>query len=286
MMKLWYSASEHAILDHSYVTPAQASTSCKLATYADTLFCVFLEQDTHRVQYLSKTADTAWTAPADVVDRLPARGTPSVFVFNERLHVVFNAVQGASVAIRATYDDTRHDFPTQRLGVSFRSTPAFVQFKAKLHMFYLLEDSDSIGYRSSPDAVQWSRPALVKHVNGIGAVSHVNPVAVVYQGLIHVVYKTLDGKFYLTRFDGDRAWTRSRVFIPVDYGHSPGVVVHNGLLHLLFADNAGAATHDLYHYCYDGNALSPVTLSSNLAATQSIGVGVLAGKLHAVYCGV
>lgn len=285
-MKLWYSASEHGILDHSLVTTAQSSTTCRVATYGNRLFCVYLAPDTHVVTFIGKTADTGWSAPVDVVDRLPARGTPTAFVFNDRLQVVFNAAQGESVSIRATYDNERNDFPTQRLGVPFKGTPSFVQLDATLHMFYVLEDSDNIVHRYSTDAVQWSRPALLKHANGSGVLSNLNPVAVVYQGLIHVFYKALDGNFYLTKFDGNTAWTRPRVFINDSYGHSPGAVVHNGMLNLVFSERADAAAYDLYHYRYDGNCLSPVTLSSNLAARESIGLGVLSGKLHAVYCGV
>ena len=63
-----------------------------------------------------------------------------------------------------------------------------------------------------------------------------------------------------------------------------GVTVHAGLLKLAFTRSiANADGRALYQYAYDGNALSPATVSSNLAATERVGLGVLDGELFALF---
>ncbi|MCS5516486.1 hypothetical protein NWF32_20495 [Pseudomonas qingdaonensis] len=103
-----------------------------------------------------------------------------------------------------------------------------------------------------------------------------DPIAIVYQGLIHLFYKDGDGRTLLVKYDGKQAWTEPRVFIEQAYPFMPGVTVHAGLLKLAFTRSiANADGRALYQYAYDGNTLSPATVSSNLAATERVGLGVL-----------
>lgn len=163
--------------------------------------------------------------------------------------------------------------------------PSFVEMDGMLYMFYS-RPNKIIAWRKTRDFTTWSDEQWI-YEEGTNLLLCENPPTVIwYQGLIHVFATDTNGNHQLMKFDGGTNWTRPRLFIAEKYTHPPSAVVHNGLLKVVFNGPASAPNRrDLFQYDYDGNATSPPTVSANLMATERVGLGVLAGRLYALYRG-
>jgi hypothetical protein len=206
---------------------------------------------------------------------------PSLVSFKNKLWLIYTDEFG-STEFRA-WDESHATFVYMRQrALNIGESATFAQLNNMLYMFYKLHDSNNIYCTHTPDMEHWSEPALIKK-DGVNTIkSYLSPVAIAYQDLIHLVYKDHLGGFFLLKSDGEH-WTSPIAFIGADYGHSPGIVVHNGLLKLVFCNLSKAPSPALYQYCYDGNALSPVVASTMLSAGGSPALSTQDGKLIATY---
>lgn len=125
-------------------------------------------------------------------------------------------------------------------------------------MFYTVPGTTTVLWKTTRDMLTWSEAKTLKMDSTLELSCTLDPVAISYQGLIHIVANNELGKgSLLLRFDGDAAWTRAKSFIGQDYSSSPGMAIHNGLLKLVFSGwkgNLGSRALDLF--CYDGNVVS------------------------------
>lgn len=283
-MHLYSTSSVHGILDHTERLPGQTEGSCRVVEFSGRLFCVYVEGTSRlgRPSYISRSAASNWTEPQPVIDGVRCREAPHPFVYGGKLHVLVCS-EGGIVSL-STYDEARGTFGgavVQKMEYSL--TPCTAVLKGTLHVFYRW-GRGYIGHYSTTDLAKWRRENYTIADAGVPALTNLCPVAITYQGLIHLVYKSRNGGFYLVNYDDNAHSTRPRLLVSEDYGHSPGITVHNGLLKLLFSSKADMP-FDLYAYGYDGNALSVPTRSSALSATESPSATVLDGTLVACYRG-
>ena len=284
---------------------ADAEDGCRTAVHNGTLFCVYLGPG-REITYMVKPQNGSWGRPiileyatannnnyvvegqhGNPQSQDPAVYTgnneniPSLVSFNNELWLIYTDEFG-STEFRA-WDESHASFVYRRQrGLTIEHSATFAQLNNTLYMFYKLHHATNIYCTHTLDMEKWSAPALVKK-DGIKTIkSYLSPVAITYQGLIHLIYKDLEGGFYLLKSDGQH-WTSAIPFIGADYGHSPGIAIHNGLLKLAFCNLAKATSPALYQYSYDGNALSPVVASTLLSAGGSPALCTQDGKLVATY---
>ncbi|WP_175649409.1 hypothetical protein [Pseudomonas sp. Marseille-P9899] len=290
-MHIFYTSSAHGILNHSLQTPASTRGGCGVAVHGGTLFCVYIDEFDiwGQVKVITKTEQGAWTAPVDLGPRIYASQAPAIFTVGKNLYVfvVVKGADGSSACWRFTYDDATGAFmmgPLPNL-TNITRPPSFVEMDGMLYMFYS-RPNKIIAWRKTRDFTTWSDEQWI-YEEGANLLLCENPPTVIwYQGLIHVFATDTNGNHQLLKFDGGTNWTRPRLFIAEKYTHPPSAVVHNGLLKVVFNGPASAPNRrDLFQYGYDGNATSPPTVSSNLMATERVGLGVLAGRLYALYRG-
>lgn len=292
-MKCWYTTSRHGILDNSYQTPAEFKSTCRVVNYKGTLFLFYIgsEGDEHDdVCFTIKPSAAGWRNSGDVGAESYS-GPPVGFVFKDKLYVLCSGkhpVRELRVSPRiAEYDDLSGRFFVSEFAIPFAGVPSLVELNGRLYMFYKESDGSSVWWRSTTDIATWSQPQTVK-VDGVTTLTMERDlVAINYQGLIHLV-ASLDGTegTVLIKFDGDSTWSRARVLIDTPATSTPGLVVHNGLLRIVFSglikDKNDRALHQ---YCYDGNSLSAPEVSLNLGAKFDVSMAVQDGLLYVMYHG-
>lgn len=304
-MKINTTENIHGIMHGFSTLTTDAEDGCRTASHNGTLFCVYLGKD-RKIMYIMKPGGGTWGEPIllahstpgnsnYVVEEEPANlqhshGTPytiandnipSLVSFNSKLWLIYTDEFG-STEFRA-WDESHTSFVyVRQRALNIGESATFAQVNNMLYMFYKLHDSSNIYSTHTPDMEHWSEPALVKK-DGISTVkTYLSPVAITYQGLIHLVYKDREGGVFLLKGDGNY-WTSPIAFIAADYSHSPGIAVHNGLLKLVFCNLSKTTSTALYQYSYDGNALSPVVASTMLSAGGSPALSTQDGKLIATY---
>jgi len=293
MKKIWTTSSPHGILDHSYPTSAATEECCRVAHFKGSLYCVYVDglRELGTVKVIRKASNAGlWSEPTSVSEITP-RWAPCIFTFKDQLHVIYASTLGSTLLL--TLDEPSGLFVLNRtLDIFLEMTPAVAVLDGRLHLFHHVHDNPvNIWQRSTLDLKEWTRSTLVKSDGAHPLRSHLSPVAIAYQRLLHLVYKDADGGFYLLKFDGVRQWSRAQLLFRDDYPSSPAVAVHNGLLKLLFtqasADTPAAGAHyDIHQYGYDGNVLGPRVTSTALGATNSPGAAVQDGILHVLYRGM
>ena len=283
-MNLYFTETPFLFLNDSYQTPAISEGGCRVVDFADRLYCVYIDgtQELGHVKFMSRSLGSGWTEPSVVFAELRSRQAPHIFVFNGKLHVL--AISELGVAVLATLDAVSGRFVVHEdlsLPANMRMTPSSAIIRGTLYLFYGWGDG-YVSFVSTSDLKHLSIPRSVTEV-GIPVRTNLSPVAISYQGLIHLIYKAKVGGFYLIKFDGERS-TRPQLLVADDYTHSPAAVIHNGLLTLLFGSRVDTVG-DLYQYRYDGNVIGPSMRSSGLAATDSPGAAVIEGRMVVVYRG-
>ncbi|OLS58906.1 hypothetical protein [Pseudomonas putida] len=285
MHKLWASVSPHGILDNTCATSAVTDGSCRMVSHQGTLYCVYIDGPGNPgpIKCITRTSIADWGEPK-TIGEVHSKFPPSIFVFNERLHLLIAGVFGKTLLM--TLNPASGQFELDHwTDMNISETASAAVLSGRLHLFYQTPDGSNLLHRSTTDLKVWTKPVYVKSDGKNTARSWISPLAITYQGLIHLVYKEVDGDFRLIRFDGDSHWTRGSRLLADNFHHSPAGVVHNGLLKLLFSDKVGYPTYDIHQYAYDGNVLGPATISTELGAAKSVGAAVLDGVLHVLYRG-
>lgn len=290
-MKCWYTSSRYGILNNSYSTSADMKSTCRVVNYKGTLFAVYIrEGDGDKVGFIIKPSAAGWASPLDVGAESHS-GTPAVFVFKNKLYVLCSGEYHARELITAPklaeYDDLSGRFSVSDFATQFDGTPSLVELNGRLYMFYKGVEGSSILWKSTTDMSTWSEPQAVK-IDGVNDLrTELEPVAISYQGLIHLVANMGGAQgTMLIKFDGDSAWARGRVFIEAPYSSTPGLAVHNGLLRIVFSGLIDARSdRALHQYCYDGNSLSAPDVSLNLGAKYEVSMAVQDGLLYVLYHG-
>jgi len=290
-MKCWYTLSRFGILNNSYATPADIKSDCCVVNYKGTLFCAYIaEGSDQNVKFISKPSAAGWGNPLEVGAE-SLSGSPAVFVFRNKLYVLCSGrhiVREQSVSAHlAEYDDLTGRFTVTEFAAQFVGGPSLVEHNEQLYMFYKEPDSTTVLWKSTRDMVNWSEAKPVKIDGALNLSCALDPVAISYQGLIHLVANNELGKgSLLIKFDGDTAWTRARTWITRDYSSPPGLAIHNGLLKVAFSGWKGnLSTRAIDLYGYDGNAISEPDTSMRLGAKFRVSMAVQDGILYVLYHG-
>ncbi|KPW73799.1 MULTISPECIES: hypothetical protein [Pseudomonas syringae group] len=304
-MKLNSTENLHGIMQGFTTLTSDAADDCRTALHKGNLFCVYLGED-RQIKYIIKSPHANWGNPTALGYAHPSNSgyvledpseaqeivhvsmhpldnhtTPSLVSFQEQLWLIFTDPYG-STEFRI-WDESKASFKYKhQRALTIEHSATYAQLNNRLYMFYKLHGSKNIYCSHTPDMENWTAPEVVKK-DGINTIkSNLSPVATTYQGLIHLIYKDIEGGFFLIKSDGE-CWTSSIALVPADYHHSPGIAVHNGLLKLAFCNLAKAKHPALYQYSFDGNALSAVVASTMLTAGGSPALSTQNGKLVAVY---
>lgn len=285
-MKLYSTQNRHGILNSSFSTYGQSEGACQIVAHENTLFCAFVNSTsaTGPLAFMTRTNNANWGQPIAFAEDLHGAFAPCLFTFNGRLYALVGAVLGQSLLM--VYNPVSQRFESAGLlSMAFSDTPSVAVLGGRAHLFFQTRGSSNLFHKTSSNLQQWSVATVLKS-DGLHVISGAGrPVAITYQGLIHLCVRLDTGKFHLFKHDGSTAWTRGVQLIDAEFAYPPGMVVHNGLLKLAFSDAASASEHAIHLYCYDGNVIGPATLSTGLAATRGVGMGVVEGTLHAVYRG-
>ncbi|MFD2645003.1 hypothetical protein [Pseudomonas japonica] len=292
MHNLWTTSSPHAIFDHSYKTAAKTEEGCRAVHFKGRLYCAYIDglRDLDGVKFISRTSNVSlWSEPG-VVSDIPARSDPCIFVFKDQLHVIYASTQGSTLLL--TLDEASGLFVlTRTLDLNLDGTPSVAVLEGRLQLFHhVMGSPTNLWCRSTLDLKEWNRAEVVKSDGVYSIATRLDSTAIVYQRLIHLIYKDAAGGFYLLKHDGSRQWTRAQLLLRNDYPDPPAAVVHNGLLKLFFNEARGEASkadasYDVHQYGYDGNVLGPAIVSTGLGATNSVGAAVQDGVLNILYRG-
>lgn len=278
-MKLNSTENLHGILQGFSTLTADTEGDCRTALHNGTLYCVYVGEG-RKIKYMTKPQNANWGRPTTLEGNTISTNLPSLVSFNNRLWLINTDEQSTVIRV---WDESHAAFLYRR-----RQTPnidqsaTFAQLNNKLYIFYKVRDGHNIYCTTTLDMENWSKSIPIKKGGPNTINTYTSPVAITYQGLIHLFYKDTQGGFFLLKSDGEN-WTSPIPFIVADYGHSPGIAVHNGLLKLVFCNLSNTPSRVLYQYCYDGNSLSPVVASTMLSASGSPALSTQDGQLIAVY---
>ena len=283
--------------------------SCSLVAFRDVLYCFYLVEPT-RVFYISKTVGGAWSLPEDVgIESLT--GLPIPVVYNDTLYVFGSGIKqmpdrmAGTFAKVAIFDPVNRNFEVKASDPIYGKA-AIVERKGILYKIARGNGAGLLNVRSSIDGNFWYPKGGIfpNGSSGSPAISTSDPVACLYQGLIHVFFQSSNG-LELIRFDGE-GWGASQLFIEKHYAHMPSVTVHDGLLTLAFADAEALEDNSIPRvsvpieqamgvreserpeggidlYRYDGLALSKVDRSVNIKAGGAPAIAGVSGLLHVIY---
>ena len=308
-MPLHCAVVRNGILNVSEPMPVEAEGG-RLVVFKEKLYCFYLKSPT-RVFYVAKARTGSWSPPEDV--GIESRsGLPAVFVFDDKLHVYSSGVDGdaqtypGTGARLAVFKPSNRTFDITTPDAAYGS-PSVVACNGKAYKFARFNSGGRLSVRDSNDGITWwARDWIYPRGEGSAIIeSTSDPVACLYQGLIHVFHQAPDG-LCLIRYDGQSGWSRSQPLIEKVYPAMPAVAVHDGMLTLAFAnatnaldntlsvngipseaamgDDTAEGTIDLYRY--DGNALSKVDQSININASGAPDSVVFEGELHLVFAAV
>lgn len=287
-MSLRYTIARNGLLNNSYPTQLGARDDCRVVTYRNRLFCVFVDEVVpNRVRFASRVQLGGWSGVLDVGCE-SYQGTPAVFIFKDTLHILASGASAADAdhsvePVLATYDPARERFDLSPFRLDFHGTPSLVEYNDQLYIFFRAAPGEGLLWSSTLDLQSWSTPQPVMLDGVEPLVPVIDPVACVYQGLIHLFHDLPSGVAQI-RFDGKTGWSRSRPFINQAFSSPPGVVVHDGLLTLVCAHPAGRHLDTtLYLYRYDGNTVGQVDLSFGVQAIGHAALSVMHGVLYIVY---
>lgn len=287
-MSLRYTIARHGLLNNSYPIILGARDDCRTATYRNRLFCVFIDDVVpYRVRYASRLPVGGWSGAIDVGCE-SYQGTPAIFTFQDKLYILASgrsAEEGEQdiAPMLATYDPSRDRFDHVPFRHGFYGTPSLIEHGRSLHMFYRTGPGAMLMWSCTQDMQDWStaQPVFSDGVDPI--MPTIDPVACVYQGLIHLFHDLPEGLGRI-RFDGTSGWSRSQPFIGKTFRSPPGVVVHDGLLTLACTHPGGRDLDTtLYVYRYDGNALGLVDMSIGVQAIGPAAASVMEGLLFILY---
>lgn len=262
--------------------PFTSDRDCQLQVYRDRLFCFYFHDST-RVFFLTKTFAGHWSTAQDVgIDSWS--GTPTAFMFKGQLYVLGSGESsGEGIQSKlATFNPSTQAFEQRDFDFFFHGTPALVEYRASLYMFYRLVEGGALFWAHTQNMREWRTDGPV-YQDGVTTVTpRQDAVACVYQGLIHLLHGTGQG-LSLLKYDG-LGWGRSVPFISRVYESAPGLVVHDGLLTVVGSRPADDRLDaNLYLHRYDGNAQGIVEASIGLVALGSPAVAVLDGELQVIY---
>ena len=284
-MNIYTTQSRHGILNHSRKTPGETEGYCRATEYKRQLFCVFINGPTAigPPMVMSRSAGTDWDPPVKLLEDFHGYNTPTLFTFAEGLYALVPGVLGNALLL--SYNDRARGFTDSRLlGFSIDGTPSTAVLNNELYVFYRTKGSRNVFYTSSADLQVWSRSRTLKIDGSRSVLTDLCTSVVTYQGLVQVIYKSDDKTFDLLQFDGEGNWTRARQLVTQPYAFDPAVVVHNGLLKLIFSERAGS-DYSLWQYSFDGHSISGPVQSTELSASRSIAAAVLDGELVLMYRG-
>lgn len=284
-MHIYYTASVNGILNHSYSTPAETEGSCRVASHQDELFCLFIASGAHDAIpcFIKKSASGTWTQPQPIHEGAAVSSVPGVVCFNGGLYAVM--ARDSQSALVAKYNPVSDGFEVRALPISIVQTPALSVLNDRLFLFYKVAQDNTVRVRSTTNLIDWTPEKTVLRDASQQLVSDLSPVACTYQGLVHLLCRDVQG-FHLCKCDAEENWTRAQLIVPYSHSNSPAMVVHNGLLNIIFSRRSNDTGNDLYRYCYDGNSLSLPVCSTHLSASRSVGAGVLGDALYVMYRGV
>lgn len=287
-MSLRYTIARHGLLNNSYPIILGARDDCRTATYRNRLFCVFVDDVVpNRARYASRVAIGGWSGAIDVGCE-SHQGTPAIFTFQDKLYILASGRSTEDdeqniAPILAIYDPSRDRFDHVPFRYGFHGTPSLIEYDRSLYIFYRTAPGAMLMWSCTQDMQHWSttQPVFSDGVDPI--MPTLDPVACVYQGLIHLFHDLPDGLGHI-RFDGKSGWSRSRLFIEKAFRSPPGVVVHDGLLTLACTHPGGRDLDTtLYVYRYDGNALGLADMSIGVQAIGPAAASVMEGLLFILY---
>ncbi|RAU44657.1 MULTISPECIES: hypothetical protein [unclassified Pseudomonas] len=276
-MHLYYTHNLNGILSDEIELYSASDRGCRTAVHHGLMYCTYLDEELGNVKVISKRGALGW----DFVDGVDAVSSivPALVSHNDGLYLIYaNNKQHMKVC---RYNEVSKRFvAVPRLFGDLSETPTFAALNGVMHMFCTVPDSENIFRKSSSDMMEWTRSSIVPTGSDGPAMTHLSPVAITYQNMIHLFYRDRrDRRFWMMKYDGFK-WSRRVLLIDQAYEHSPGITIHNGLLKLIFAGNTGA----LELYGYDGNAISPPALSHSLTcSTASPSAASHNGELNVVF---
>jgi len=277
-MNLNFTQNLHGILSGSTLLDESSDQGCRTVEHKSALYCTYLSDSGNQIKVIAKPTASNWDFSAPATCRTSA-GIPGLVSFKDTLYMFYRNDRNTTTVCR--YVEPLKTFVSvSETDDSLSETPAFAVLNGVLHMFYKVQNSVNIFHKTTADLETWNRLPLIKTDGVRTALSHLSPVAVTYQNLIHLIYGDRNAaRCYLLKSDGLN-WTSRILITDTPYAHSPGLTVHNGLLKLAFAGQDGA----LKQYAYDGHSVSPAVSSTLLACSPaSPSLAVQNGALVAVF---
>ncbi|MBK4994149.1 hypothetical protein IAE39_002323 [Pseudomonas sp. S37] len=286
-MSLHYSFIDNGLLNHSESLSSSSFGACRAVALNHNLYCTFRsETPPNKIRFTRLTPEGGWSETlSDRVDDL--EGDPAIFTFKGKLYLLSSGEEQGdeySTAPRLVSIDLDNNVASSsNFTIDFRGTPSLVEYRGALYLFYKGRENGELRWSSTSDLVTWAASSAVYSDAVEQIIPLDNPVACVYQGLIHLIHHSESG-IYLTRFDGMQGWSRSTQLVSKRFSHPPAVVVHDGLLNLFCIQPEGRPVDTaIYRYRYDGNTVGLPEVSINMQATNTPAAAVLDGRLCLVF---
>jgi hypothetical protein len=179
------------------------------------------------------------------------QGTPSCILFADQMHVLYSRADGN--VFDDYYDSKPKNWFTQNISQRLQGIPAAagetfgLHTDGQLHALFRDESGHVINVYYV-NGKGWHRDDLTAESRATPASS--DPVALIYEGAMHVFYRDAQNQIAAIRFNGD-GWRYDNLSnklpgIPAATG-KPAVLVYFGQLHLVFPIGGG----ELYHLYND-----------------------------------
>jgi hypothetical protein len=224
---------------------------------------------------------------------------PGAAVFNNWLYILYKGAHSNNL-YTAWYDGNKWSGNVKISDMNGNISPEsdycpnIAVYKGLLYTVYKGAHSNTL-YAAWFDGTTWYGNTKISDMNGgISPESNYNPGMVVYNNLLHIVYKGAHSNtLYTAAFDGN-VWSGNVKIqdqggnISPETNYNPGTVVYNNKLYIVYK---GAHSNTLYSAWYDGSAWGGNTKikdqSGNIDPESNYcpNAGFYNGKLYIVYKG-
>lgn len=295
-MNLWYTETDD-IWANSYSTNSKETSHVgHLIAYKDKLYCFYIVDNAlngSNIFYMTKDKNGSWSESKPVGKLGDNNTTLSIDLYGDKILIA----SGTSNDIKLiTYEkDSFSNIITHNIRFSYNFSLSI--FNNKINLFLRGADEDGIWhFELEEENNKYKNLGKVKYWEGWSSFSKeihasVSPKTIVYQGLLYLIYAApdKDGWYYVKLDKG--SWSYPTRFTRINYSHSPGLAIHNGLLKVAFVGSIDKRTDRLsdrtiYQYCFDGNSWSLPAVSTHLLAGNGVNMASYMGDLFAVYPGI
>ena len=271
-----------AIVPYEIEVIPKSKASPALATFADALHMVHLDDSANDLWHAWSTDQETWAADDRILGQ-KSMAAPALATFGTELHLVHLGDSSNNIWHSWTVDGRNWE-PNRKIpGQQSKAPPALAAWDGALHLVHLGDSSNDIWHSRSTDLRTWSENQRVKNQHNRVQKSKASPALAAFNGELHMVHIGDSSNDLWHAFTSDGInWTEE--MIPGQQSKAaPALAAFGGELHLV---HLGKSSNTLWHSrSADGRNWSTNVPIPDQTSKAPAALAPLPGALHMVHLG-